>query len=102
MCVAVVERSGRGLGGRERETVLSCTESHINICHSTLTTEFRPSSVEMCEETFKAKCGIVMRREAANQTVRHCSTSPRQFCPPGTGGSGNICQQHWQTSCVTR
>merc|ERR1719195_921074 len=52
-CVAVMERSDLDLTGRER--LLGCKlESSINICQSAFITEFRPSTVEMCEETVQA------------------------------------------------
>ena len=84
----------------ERETLLSCTHSTVNICHQSFLTQFRPSSEKVCEEIYKKSCRIVFSRRPTNQTVEHCYT-PAHTCPV-TGGERETCREVLQSSCLTR
>ena len=43
----------------EREKLLSCTHSSINICHYTYVTKFSPFRPRVCEDIYSKSCTIV-------------------------------------------
>ena len=85
----------------EREKLLSCTHSSINICHYTYVTQFSPSRVEVCEDVYTKNCNIVFSKQAQNETLEHCYF-PMELDCEGSGGGEATCQTVWESSCVTR
>ena len=50
------------VAGVERERLLSCTHSSINICHFTYVTRFRPARERVCDEIYTKNCNIVFNK----------------------------------------
>ena len=46
----------------ERERLLSCTHSSINICHFTYVTRFKSSRQRVCDEIYTKNCNIVFNK----------------------------------------
>ena len=85
----------------EREKLLSCTHSSINICHYTYVTQFSPTRVEVCDDVYTKNCNIVFSKQAHNETLEHCYYPMELECGEGEGGEAR-CQTVWESSCVTR
>ena len=85
----------------EREKLLSCTHSSINICHYTYVTQFSPSRVEVCEDVYTKNCNIVFSKQAKNESLEHCYYPLVMECDD-TGGGEKTCRQFTESSCVTR
>ena len=50
------------VAGVERERLLSCTHSSINICHFTYVTRFKSARQRVCEEIYTKNCNIVFNK----------------------------------------
>ena len=85
----------------EREKLLSCTHSSINICHYTYVTKFRSSRQEVCEDIYTKNCNIVFSKQAKNESLEHCYYPLVMECDD-TGVGEKTCRQFTESSCVTR
>ena len=56
----------------EREKLLSCTHSSINICHYTYVTKFSPFRPRVCEDIYSKSCTIVFTKQAKETLEEHC------------------------------
>ena len=92
-------RTEESLETVEREKLLSCTHSSINICHYTYVTQFKSSRQEVCEDVYTKNCNIVFTKEARNETLEHCYYPLVMECDK-TGQQ--TCRQFWESSCLTR
>ena len=96
-------RTEESLETVEREKLLSCTHSSINICHYTYVTQFSPSRVEVCEDVYTKNCNIVFSKKAHNETLEHCYYPMELDCEGSGGGEEEeVCETVWESSCVTR
>ena len=89
----------------EREKLLSCTHSSINICHFTYVTKFKPFRQEICEEIYTKNCNIVFNKHAVNETIQHCYTPLVQNCDNNIeedNDQDKVCREFYESSCVTR
>ena len=50
------------VAGVERERLLSCTHSSINICHFTYVTRFKSARQRVCDEIYTKNCNIVFNK----------------------------------------
>ena len=50
------------VAGLERERLLSCTHSSINICHFTYVTRFKSARQRVCDEIYTKNCNIVFNK----------------------------------------
>ena len=93
----------------EREKLLSCTHSSINICHYTYVTKFSPFQPRVCEDVYSKKCNIVFSRRAQETTERHCYRPWTRRCGLQEGQEGqeeeggrSQCRRVTESWCVTR
>ena len=92
MCVMGEERTER-----REETLLSCTQSILQICHSSKLSSFWSRGVEECEEVYRRECRVVLSRQQTDQTLDTCST-PLSQCEEPDKRCGEVLQR----SCTTR
>lgn len=91
----------------EREKLLSCTHSSINICHYTYVTKFSSFSPRVCEDVYTKRCTIVFTKQAQETTEEHCYRPWTKRCDlePEVGEEeeeGGECRTVSETWCVTR
>ena len=90
----------------EREKLLSCTHSSINICHYTYVTKFSPFQPRVCEDVYSKQCNIVFSRRAEETTEQHCYRPWTRRCglqgEEGEGGEETQCRRVSDSWCVTR
>ena len=93
----------------EREKLLSCTHSSINICHYTYVTKFSPFQPRVCEDVYSKKCNIVFTRRAEETTEQHCYRPWSRRCDQEVegeeeeeGGARSQCRRVSESWCVTR
>ena len=90
----------------EREKLLSCTHSSINICHYTYVTKFSPFQPRVCEDVYSKKCNIVFTRRAEETTEQHCYRPWSRRCDQEGQeegqGARSQCRRVSESWCVTR
>ena len=90
----------------DRESLLSCTHSSINICHFTYVTKFKSSLQKVCDEIYTKNCNIVFGKRAVNETVEHCYIPMEQNCDDSLDDDEDekeeVCQEVYESSCTTR
>ena len=72
----------------EEETLLSCGQSVLQVCHSTDLSPFSSSVGEECQEVYRRACRLVVTRRPTDQRVKTCSTP--------------LSSRELQRSCITR
>ena len=100
-------RSESSIQSSERESLLTCRHSRVNICHYTYVTKFKPFSPRVCEDFYNKKCNIVFNKQARNVTEEACYRPYRKSCE--ATDDDNVeekveerCVTVSDTSCVTR
>merc|ERR1719397_527482 len=83
----------------EKEQLLTCTHSMIQVCHYTYVTQFRPHRVEECSEYYEKTCSIVFSEKATNETVRKCYKPVEKVC---NGQGPEECRTVYESSCTTK
>ena len=64
----------------EEETLLSCGQSVLQVCHSTDLSTFSSSVGEECQEVFRRTCRLLLTRRPTDQRVKTCYTPLSRSC----------------------
>jgi hypothetical protein len=83
----------------EREQLLTCTHSMVQVCHYTFVTQFRPHRQQEYSQIYAKTCSIVFSRRASNETVRKCYRPVEKV---GDGQGEKVCQTVYESSCTTK
>ena len=95
---------------KEREKLLECTHSNINVCHYTYITRFTSQREEVCKDNYEKICNIAFRRTATNETVQKCYRPMVQQCDDSSASNqvldpnddDVICKTVFESACSTR
>lgn len=82
------------------DRAIKCHHSYQEKCHMTYITDYRSTSEEKCETTYKKNCQIIFKPMPFNETVRICQNPLVRTCSEDTEGP-EICNTHYETSCET-
>jgi hypothetical protein len=82
------------------DRAIKCHHSYQEKCHMTYITDYRSTSEEKCETTYKKNCQIIFKPMPFNETVRICQNPLVRSCSEDTQGP-EICNTHYETSCET-
>lgn len=82
------------------DRAIKCHHSYQEKCHMTYITDYKSTSEEKCETTYKKNCQIVFKPMPFNETVRICNNPLVRSCSDDTQGP-EICNTHYETNCET-
>jgi len=82
------------------DRAIKCHHSYQEKCHMTYITDYKSTSEEKCETTYKKNCQIVFKPMPFNETVRICNNPLVRSCSEDTQGP-EICNTHYETNCET-
>lgn len=54
---------------KQREQLLECVHSDVNVCHYTYITRFTSQRQDECKDNYEKKCSISFKQTAANETI---------------------------------
>lgn len=80
---------------------IKCHHSVKEKCHMTYITDYRSSTQEKCETTYKKNCHIIFKAMPFNEKVNICHTPIVRKCSNESFGP-EICSTQYETNCETR
>jgi hypothetical protein len=87
----------------EKEKLLECVHSTVNVCHYTYVTRFSSQRQEECLDNYGKVCTIAFNKQAVNETMRKCYTPMVKECNGDKETDGKeICQTVYESDCSTR
>lgn len=88
---------------QERERLLECTHSLVNLCHYTYETKFKNQREENCEENFEKICSITFKQQAVNETLEKCYVPIVKECSDEENHNSEvICKTVFESECNTK
>ena len=95
---------------QEREKLLECVHSRINVCHYTYVTKFTSQRQEDCKDNYEKICSISFKKAAEENIVQKCYRPMVQRCDDGIPAPAVldpeaddvICKTVYESECSTR
>eukprot|EP00094_Tigriopus_californicus_P014229 TCALIF_13782-PA protein Name:"Protein of unknown function" AED:0.41 eAED:0.41 QI:0/0/0/0.5/1/1/2/0/1114 len=88
---------------QDREKLLDCTHSLVNLCHYTYKTKFKNQREDNCEENFEKICSITFKQQAVNETIKKCYKPMVKECSDEKKADRKpICKTVFESECSTR